>query len=87
MTFENHINENCKKAMNRLTALKKLGSKIPRQSRLTIYLSFIRPILEFGFQLYASCSKELLDRLENVQRQSLLYVTCAYKKNLTQKLA
>jgi hypothetical protein len=62
MTFEIHIQENYKKAMNRLTALKRIGTKIPRSSRLKIYIAFIRPILEFGFQLYDNSSKEHLDK-------------------------
>ena len=72
MTFDTHIEENCKKAMNRLSALQCLGIKIPRKGRLSIYISFIRPILEFGFQLYDSSAKYLLERFERVQRQSLL---------------
>ena len=45
MTFEMHImQENCKKAINHLSALKALGSRIPRKGRLAIYVSFIRPV-------------------------------------------
>ncbi len=80
MSFDMHIEENCKKAMNRLSALQRLGNKIPRKGRLSIYISFIRPMLEFGFQLYDSSAKYLLERLERVQRQSLLYCSMAYKK-------
>jgi len=86
ITFEIHIQENCKKAMNRLTALKRIGTKIPRSSRLKIYIAFIRPILEFGFQLYDNSSKEHLDKLEKVQRQALLFVTAGYKKTSHQEL-
>ena len=86
MTFEAHINENCQKAMNRLTALKRLGSKIPRKSRLSIYISFIRPVLEFGFQLYDNSPKDQLDQIENVQRQAALFITGAYKKTSHAKL-
>ena len=86
VTWDNHIDKNCKKAMNRLTALKKLGNRIPRKSRLTIYLSFIRPILEYGFQLYDNCTSTLSDKLEHVQRECLLYVTGAYKKTSHREL-
>ena len=80
MMFDDHIRENCKKAMNRITALKRLHGKLPRRSKLTIYMSFIRPVLEFGWQLYDNSSNELLDSLERVQREGLLLVTSAYKK-------
>jgi hypothetical protein len=86
MTWEHHINENCRKAMNRLTTLKRIGTKIPRKSRLTIYLAYIRPVLEFGFQLYDNSSKEYLEKLERVQREALLFITAAYKKTSHREL-
>ena len=78
--FRQHIRENCKKAMNRITALKQIHSKLPRQSKLTIYTSFIRPVLEFGWQLYDNSTYDLLNTLEKVQREGILLVTSAYKK-------
>jgi len=80
MTFDDHIRENCKKAMNRITAIKRLQAKLPRKTKLTIYISFIRPVLEFGWQLYDNSSIEILNTLEKVQRQGLLQITSAYKK-------
>ena len=86
VTLDDHVNENCKKAMNRLVMLQKLGNKIPRKSRLTIYLSYIRPVLEFGFQLYDNSTNEILDKIERAQRESLLFVTAAYKKTSHREL-
>ena len=80
MTFDDHIRENCTKAMKRVTVLKRLHSKLPRKSKLTVYTAFIRPIIEFGWQLYDNSPLEHLDTLEQVQRQALLTVTSAYKK-------
>ena len=73
MTWEHHINENCKKAMNRLTALKRIGSKIPRKSKFTIYIAFIRPILEFGSQLYDNCTADCLIKL-NAYKGNVCYI-------------
>jgi hypothetical protein len=86
MTFDDHIRENCKKAMNRITALKRLRNRLPRKSKLDIYTSFIRPVLEFGWQLYDGASKQALSMLEKVQREALLLVTSAYKKTSHTKL-
>jgi hypothetical protein len=80
MTFDNHITENCTKAMKRVTVLKRLNAKLPRKSKITVYTAFIRPILEFGWQLYDNSTQELLDTLEKVQREALLVTTGAYKK-------
>ena len=80
ITFDDHIDQQCKKAMSRLTALKRVQHRLPRQSQLNIYLSFIRPVLEFGWQLYDNSSGKALKKLENVQREALLSITRAYKK-------
>ena len=79
MTFDDHIKENCSKAMKRVTVLKRLHNKLPRKSKLTVYTTFIRPVLEFGWQLYSNATQEQLDTLEKVQREALLSVTSAYK--------
>ena len=86
MTFDEHVNENCTKAMKRLTPLKRLGSKMPRKGRMSVYISFIHPVLEYGFQLYDNSSKTILDKLESVQRQALLFVTRAYKNTSNREL-
>ena len=86
MTFENHIRSNCTKAMKRVTVLKRLNAKIPRKSKLTVYTAFIRPVLEFGWQLYDNSTQEQLDTLERVQQEALLIVTSAYKKTSHTKL-
>ena len=69
--------------MSRLTALKRVQHRLPRQSQVTMYISFIRPVLEYGWQLYEDNSlwKEL-KKLENIQREALLSITRAYKKTL-----
>jgi hypothetical protein len=79
MTFDNHIDQQCKKAMTRVTALKRIKYKIPRSSQLKIYLTFIRPVLEYGWQLYENSSEKSLKKLETVQREALLISTRAYQ--------
>ena len=86
MSFDVHIKNNCTKAMNRLTALKRAGFKLTKRSKLQIYTAFIRPILEFGFQLYVNSSLENLKLLDVIQRQSLLFITSAYKKTSNNEL-
>jgi hypothetical protein len=68
----------CKKAMTRLTALKRVQREIPRKSQFTLFVSFIRPILVYGWQLYDNSSKKALSKLEKVQRDALLSLTRAY---------
>ena len=80
MNFNDHVIECIEKAMKRLTTLKCIQHKFPRQSKLQIYISFIRPVLEYGWHLYDSCTQNVLDKLEKVQREAVLIITRAYKR-------
>lgn len=86
MTFTDHIEEVVDKASKRLATLKRLSSKIQRKSRLDIYVSFIRPIVEFGWQLYLNSPKSSLELLDRLQRESMIYITESYKLTSTKEL-
>ena len=79
LTWDGHIRDRCTAAMRRVTLLKQLAFKIPRYTKLTIYTSFIRPLLEYGSVLFDNCTTELSHKMENVQRQAALTITGAYK--------
>ena len=78
MTWDNHIREKCNTAMKRVTLLKRLALKVPRSTKLNIYTSFIRPVLEYGSVLFDNCSAAMSEMIENVQRQASLTITGAY---------
>jgi len=78
MTWEDHVREKCTVAMKRVTLLKRLALKVPRNTKLAIYTSFIRPILEYGSVLFDNCTTAMSDMMENVQRQAALTITGAY---------
>ncbi len=79
MTWENHINDICKKAGKRIDLLKRLPPAITPHTKLQIYLSFIRPVLEYGSVLFDDCTQILSNKLENIQRQAALSITRAYQ--------
>ena len=43
----------------------------------------MRPLIEFGFQLYDNSLKEYIEKLENVQRQALLFLERCIQKDVT----
>ena len=79
LSWDNHINQICTKASTKIDAIKRLPSNISPLTKLNIYTTFIRPLLEYGSVLYDSCTDILSDKLEHVQRQALLAITRAYK--------
>ena len=79
MTWEHHVSDICKRAGSRVDAIRRLPSSITPFSRLHIYTTFVRPLLEYGSVLFDNCIITLSDQLENIQRQAALAITRAYQ--------
>ena len=63
------------KAWFRIHIMRKLKFKLDRKSLETIYLTFIRPLLEYGDVIWDNCTqyeKNELDKIQTKQRQSQL---------------
>lgn len=55
--------------------LRKIKYLLKRESLSTLYISFIRPLLEYGSEVWDSCSFVDLERLEKVQLEAAHIVT------------
>ena len=67
-TWHYHINYITEKAWHRLNIMRKLKFKLDRKSLETIYLTFIRPLLEYGDVIFDNCTlyeKQELDKIQN----------------------
>ena len=85
LSWNKHIDDIIAKANQRLGILRSLKFKLDRLSLERIYLSLIRPILEYGDIVWHSDS-DVLDRLESVQRNAARIVTGATARCRTQGL-
>ena len=79
MTWDSHIENKHTKAMKKVTLLKLLPPNIPRNTRRQIYISFIRPLIEYANVIIDNCSEKAEEMLEKIQRQAALAITRAYK--------
>ena len=60
--------------------MKKLSTSVSRQSLLTIYKSFVRPILDYGDIIYDEPHKgSFIEKIERVQYNACLVITGAFK--------
>ena len=60
--------------------MKKLYTSVSRQSLLTIYKSFVRPILDYGDIIYDKLYKDsFIEKIEWVQYNACLVITGAFK--------
>lgn len=79
MSWNNHINKIIEKAGKRLSAMIRIAGKLDKQTKLNIYLSFIRPILEYGCMIFDNTTQEMVHLLESIQRLAAIKFTSAYK--------
>jgi hypothetical protein len=75
-----HIDNIRLKCSNQLDMLRSLKYRIDRSALETIYMSFIRPVMEYGDVLYAGASNILLNKLDRLQYNAMLTVSGARSK-------
>ena len=69
-SWHRHINYIKEKAWFRINIMRKLKFKLDRKSLETIYLTFIRPILEYGDVIWNNCTQYEKDELEKIQTEA-----------------
>ena len=79
LKWDTHVSNIVKQANVSLSMFKLLNEfNCPRKHSLRVYLSFIRPLLEYACPVWHSqLSNELSDKIESVQKRSLRII---YKK-------
>ncbi|MCG7879453.1 MAG: reverse transcriptase domain-containing protein [Candidatus Thiodiazotropha taylori] len=78
-TWHHHINYITEKAWTRINVMRKLKFKLDRKSLETIYLTFIRPLLEYGDVLWDNCSQYEKNELDKIQNEAARIATGATK--------
>ena len=79
LTWEDHISRVCTEAGKRLSVIKRLPSNITPFTKLQLYKTFVRPVLEYGSVIFDNCSNNSSEAMESVQRQAAIAATRAYK--------
>ena len=86
LRWSDHIDYTLSKAYNRINILRKLKYTLDRRSLETIYISFIRPILEYSDVLFDNCTIHEQNELEKVQYEAARIVTGTNKLISIEKL-
>ena len=67
--------------------VKKLSTSVSIQSLLTIYKSFVRPVLDYGDIIYDKLRKgSFIEKIERVQYNACLVIPGAFKSTLRERL-
>lgn len=75
LKWSEHINIIVNKALKKLGLLKKLKFSLGKNSLSKMYITFVRPILEYASVVWDGCSQHDIDKLEKVQLYAARIVT------------
>jgi hypothetical protein len=73
--WHDHVDYIVKQSYTQLNMLRKVRMTLHRFSLEKIYMSFIRPILEYADVIWDSQNQSLINKLENVQLDAARIVT------------
>ena len=73
--WSTHINTILAKAHLKLNLLRKLKYKVNRSTLSRMYITFIRPLLEYASNVWHGCSSADTDRIEKLQLEAARIVT------------
>ena len=79
LDWKTHINDLVSKANKRMGILRKFKYLLPRHALNQCYLSFVRPVMEYGGPLFINQDKSDLDLLDKIQIEAMHIVTGAKK--------
>ena len=74
-SWHNHIDYVKEKAWSRVNAMRKLKFDFDRKSLETVYLTFIRPILEYADIVWDNCTQYEKNELDKIQNEAARIVT------------
>lgn len=83
LSWTSHIDHVCRKALKKLGYLRRTLPNAPRDTKLLLYKSLIRPVLEYASVVwfpYKHCEISLLD---NIQRKSIRFIFHNYSRNFS----
>jgi hypothetical protein len=74
----NHLNTIIEKTSKQVAVLRKLKFEVSRNFLETMYLTFIRPLLEYAGEVWDNCTLADSERLEQNQLEAARIVTGLY---------
>lgn len=86
MSWKEHIHNLTSKATKKLGILFNMKDKLSRTAKSKYYISFIRPLLEYGGVVFDNCTAHESNSLELVQRRAAILCTGAFKRSPTHLL-
>ena len=78
LSFKEHIDSTCKKANSALAFLCRNFESCQRKIKNDLYLTYVKPILEYGVTVWAPYTRFGINKLESIQRRAAHFVMSDY---------
>ena len=85
-SFDKHIDNIVLKANRNLGIIRRTFQQIDQEMLVVLYKSLVRPILEYGSQVWSPLKKGQIDRIESVQRRMTRILPKLRKKPYSERL-
>ena len=86
LSWGDHIDSLCTKSNMKLFTMAKLKHILDRKTLKTMYISFVRPTLEYGNIIWQNCNDNESERLECIQKRAARIITGCIKRTPTNLL-
>ena len=87
LNFRQHIDSAILKINTGIAVIKKLRYTLPRNSLITIYKAFLRPLIDYGDIIYDQSQNEsFCEKIESVQYNAALAITGAIQGTSRDKI-
>lgn len=77
--WESHVNNVTSTALKRLFMLRRRLRQAPPHVKLLAYTTYVRSVLEYANIIWSPFTKELINKLERIQRKAIRFVYNRYK--------
>ena len=86
LSFDDHVEELCKKLSQRIAVLKKIRRFLPTEQRMLYYNALIKQVMMYGSTIWTSCSSENLTKVLKLQKRAARVILNADTRDNSVKL-
>lgn len=79
LNWKTHIDNICSSAEKKLWYLRRKLKLAPEQTKLTAYLTLVRPTLEYASVVWDPFKNNLIERIEKIQRRAARFILSKYR--------
>lgn len=80
LSWSAHIDQTCSKALKKLGYLRRTMQKAPKDTKLLMYKTLVRPIIDYGATVWSPHNQNNIIKLEAVQKKAVRFIFRRYDR-------